>query len=132
MARVLIVEDETSLRKLAALFFKEAGHEVTSCANCTEAVAELKKQPPFDFLMDDWNNPGLGEKPNPLSGGRELLQYIKQHPEQAPHDIAIMSGNRDAAATGVILSAFEPPPPVFFKPELFATKFKTILAQLKP
>ena len=131
MARVLIVEDEKPLRSMAEYFFKAAGHEVTACADCTQAVAALKSQAhSYDLLVSDWNYPGLGENPNPKSGGRELLQYLKSHPGEAPGDIAIMSGNQDAAATGVILSALEPVPPVYSKPDLFNARFKVILDRL--
>ena len=57
MSRILLAEDDDSLRGFLARALERAGHEVTSCADGEEAVAYLDE--PWDLLLTDIVMPGL-------------------------------------------------------------------------
>lgn len=52
MRRLLIVEDDTSLRKLYEAEFREEGYEVTSVASGEEAMEEIQASPPEAVVLD--------------------------------------------------------------------------------
>ena len=51
MARILLAEDDDSLRGFLTRALEKAGHEVTGCADGEEAVAVLDEV--FDLLLTD-------------------------------------------------------------------------------
>jgi DNA-binding NtrC family response regulator len=58
--RVLIVDDEADVRDLLVEYFREAGHEVSSACDGTQAVAEITSHPTkFDFVISDLQLPGV-------------------------------------------------------------------------
>ena len=57
MSRILLAEDDDSLRGFLARALERAGHEVTSCADGEEAVTYLDE--PWDLLLTDIVMPGL-------------------------------------------------------------------------
>jgi len=52
MARVLIVDDEQSIRTSIGLFAEQAGHQVSLASNAAEALSLLRKEP-FDVVVTD-------------------------------------------------------------------------------
>src|SRR5215467_2191836 len=50
--RVLVVDDERSMRELLAIMLKQAGHDVT-VADGGEQAIELIKNEPFDLVITD-------------------------------------------------------------------------------
>ena len=50
MARVLIVDDEQSIRTSLGIFAKNAGHEVSLASDAAEALSLLDKKP-FDVVV---------------------------------------------------------------------------------
>ena len=50
--RVLVVDDERSMRELLAIMLKQAGHEVTVAEGGEQAVEAIKSEP-FDLVITD-------------------------------------------------------------------------------
>ncbi|HSV03542.1 MAG TPA: response regulator [Phenylobacterium sp.] len=57
MPRILLAEDDESLRGFLARALERAGYEVTACADGDEAAAHLDES--FDVLLTDIVMPGL-------------------------------------------------------------------------
>ena len=57
MSRILLAEDDDSLRGFLARALERAGHDVTSCADGEEAVTHLDE--PWDLLLTDIVMPGI-------------------------------------------------------------------------
>ncbi len=57
MTRILLAEDDDSLRGFLARALERAGYDVTSCADGEEAVAALDQN--YDLLLTDIVMPGL-------------------------------------------------------------------------
>ncbi len=93
MAKILLVEDEESIRKLITYDLKSAKHEVVSCANGTDAKFEGLNQP-FDCMIIDWMLPGIS--------GIELVSLFRKHNKQS---IMIMLTAKDDEED--LLEAFE-------------------------
>ena len=66
MARILIVDDESSLRNLMAMTFRNAGFEVETAPNGAEAIKLLAISERFDALLSD--------VVMPLVNGHELVR----------------------------------------------------------
>ena len=57
MSRILLAEDDDSLRGFLARALERAGHEVTACADGEDAVTYLDEQ--WDLLLTDIVMPGI-------------------------------------------------------------------------
>ena len=57
MTRILLAEDDDSLRGFLARALERAGHDVTACADGEEAVTFLDQ--PWDLLLTDIVMPGV-------------------------------------------------------------------------
>ena len=56
MNKILIVDDEESIRKVLGLFLKKQGYKVSSAEKLSETYSILKKQE-FDLILLDINLP---------------------------------------------------------------------------
>jgi DNA-binding NtrC family response regulator len=88
--RVLVVEDEESLRRVTQLRLQQAGYEVTTAADGNEALAVLARQPQ-DLILTDLRMPGMS--------GMDLLRRARQ---EYPEIVVIV-----LTAFGTIESAVE-------------------------
>ena len=68
MARILVVDDDLSLREFLTLFLRKEGHEIEVASNGERAL-ELLDQTPFELVLTDIRMPRMG--------GLELLEHIK-------------------------------------------------------
>ncbi len=57
MARILLAEDDTSLRGFLTRALERAGHEVVDCENGDDAIDALDRGP-YDLLLTDIVMPG--------------------------------------------------------------------------
>ena len=74
--RVLVVDDEPGIRKLLAFELDFLGYETVTMENADEALALLRKSPPFDLIITDVRMPGSMD-------GIDLIQsYREDRPEQ--------------------------------------------------
>ena len=77
-ARILVVDDERSMREMLAILLKREGHEVTVAENGHAAI-ELLNQRPFDLVVSDARMPDLD--------GLDVLRHARS---VNPSIIAIM------------------------------------------
>jgi signal transduction histidine kinase len=81
--RVLLVDDDDQLRRLAERMLRNAGYHVVPAASGPEALAEARRQT-FDILLTDMVMPGMS--------GRDLArELIQEHPQVR---VVFMSGYR--------------------------------------
>jgi CheY-like chemotaxis protein len=85
--RILIVEDDSDVRRLYAIGLNQRGYEVKLAANGAEAVERIEAEKP-DFILLDWLMP--------LMNGGEVLERI---------------GRNGTAVTSVIVISGQPAPP---------------------
>lgn len=75
MAKILIVDDEPSMRRILSLILLEAAHEVTEAAGVKKAL-ELLASNRFDLVITD--------KKMPDGDGFEILNYCREHEPSLP------------------------------------------------
>lgn len=96
--KVLIAEDDESLRRVLERFLRGKGHETVTAADGTTALEKLREQK-FDVALVDIVMPGLD--------GLEVLRQMRDEPE--PPEVVIMTGDgtMDTAITAVKLGAYD-------------------------
>jgi two-component system response regulator PilR (NtrC family) len=77
-ARVLVVDDERSMREFLEIFFRREGFDVSTAANVDEALIAIEADE-FDLVVSDVQMPG--------KSGLELLRAVKA---EAPETVVIM------------------------------------------
>jgi CheY-like chemotaxis protein len=89
--RILVVEDDASVRDYVAAALEGAGREldVVGAANGREAVALLGAGP-FDLVLTDLDMP--------VMNGVELVEHLRTHAPSVR--IVVMSGSSGSAAAG--------------------------------
>jgi len=81
--RVLIVDDEESMRDLLTSVLGDAGFDAVAVASGAEAVNRLGDGERFDLVLTDLRMPGMS--------GEELVRHVvRRHPEAA---VVIMTGH---------------------------------------
>lgn len=102
--RILLVEDDDSLRRAAERTLTRLGYEVTSAANGLEAIRLIEGGERWDLLLTDLIMPGLG--------GAELYQRLEERDIRMP--VIFMSGQApeviDGFAKGGGVRGFLPKP----------------------
>lgn len=98
MARILIVEDEAVLQLTFCEFLSQKGHEVSSAADYTEALAHLDETE-FDLVVTDIILAG--------KTGVDLLRTIRERELQCPVVMITGEPNVETAAEAVRLGAFD-------------------------
>jgi len=68
--RILVIDDELSVRDLLLRVLADAGHEVAAVETGEAALMKLAKQP-FDLLIVDKNLPGMS--------GLDVLRLVRTH-----------------------------------------------------
>ncbi|MDX1763610.1 MAG: response regulator, partial [bacterium] len=96
--RVLVVDDEESIRFTFKNFFKKANYTVSTASDFDEALAQLGHGD-FDLIFADILLPG--------KTGIELLQEAKQRGVSAPVIMVTGAPNVESAAKAVRLGAFD-------------------------
>lgn len=71
MAKILLAEDDQSMRDFLTLALSKAGHDVTARKDGLEALNTLKNGEEFDLLLTDIVMPGMD--------GIELAQKAGEH-----------------------------------------------------
>lgn len=94
MARILIVDDEESIRDLIKEVLSSGGHEFVLAASGAEAFEAMRKKAP-DLAIVDRNMPGMT--------GIEVVQLIRQNPKTAGMKVLMCTG---ASVTKEIDEAF--------------------------
>jgi two-component system, NtrC family, response regulator PilR len=72
--RILIVDDERSLREFLEILLRKDGHEVVIAGGGEAAIAEVERGPEFDLVLTDLMMPGIS--------GMAVLEGVKErHPD---------------------------------------------------
>ena len=67
--RILVVDDEESMRNFVACALDAAGYEVVGASNGPHALECVERHPPFDLLIVDMLMPQMeGHKPVSVDG----------------------------------------------------------------
>ena len=72
MKKIMVVDDEESLRELARAIFESEGFEVIDASSGLECLQKLEKIKP-DVILMDMMMPGMS--------GREATEKIRQNPD---------------------------------------------------
>ncbi len=109
MATVLIVDDESNLRKVLSTLLTRDGHDTIAVGSGEEAVAAIKKQP-VDIIITDMRMPGMS--------GLELLEHVKRTLPGLPVIVITAHGSVDTAVIALKNGAFDYITKPFDKDEL--------------
>ena len=108
MARILVVDDSTTMRQMVSFTLTENGHEVTEASDAGKALTEAKARR-FDLVITDVNMPGMN--------GIDLVQGLRALPECKFIPILVLTTEagaelkqkgKSAGATGWIVKPFNP------------------------
>ncbi len=99
MARILLIDDDNSLREVVRFILTEAGHDVTTAASGEEGLTLLGEDP--DLVISDIQMPGID--------GMEVLRRIREADDGAGGPPVVMltaHGTVKQAVTAMQLGAF--------------------------
>ena len=88
MKKVLILEDETSIRSFVVINLRRAGYEAIEASTGEEALEQLRESD-VDLIITDLWMPGMN--------GAELAAAIHARPELANLKIVALSADTEAA-----------------------------------
>ena len=78
MARILVVDDETSMQEFLEILLRRDGHDVVVCGSASEAILALEGDD-FELVLSDIQMPGMT--------GLELLDHVK---DAAPDTLLVL------------------------------------------
>lgn len=90
--RILIVDDEPSIRKVLLAQLRRAGYTATTADDGSSAIALLETEP-FDVIVSDLQMPGIG--------GMELLAWCKASLPGMPVILITAHGTVDSAVEAI-------------------------------
>jgi two-component system response regulator (stage 0 sporulation protein F) len=118
VSKILVVEDETSIREMLVGFLKHQGYTVSSASNGLEALEQVHKESP-EIMLLDVNMPGMN--------GIEVLQQVRKQDKQLK--IIMMSGTERPET---IKSMMGPPVVNFLTKPFPLQKLKESIAKVAP
>ncbi|MGM0557225.1 MAG: sigma-54-dependent transcriptional regulator [Myxococcota bacterium] len=95
--RILLVEDDESLREVMTFNLEDAGFQVTACPDASAALETFDPET-CDCMITDIRMPGMS--------GLELLEVILERDPQAVVVVVTAYGNKDRAVEAMRLGAF--------------------------
>ncbi len=101
MRKILVVDDESSMRFLLRMVFESEGFEVVEAHHGAAALERVKEEEP-DLVVTDLMMP--------VMSGRELIERLRADAKTAVIPILVLSSNPDAevtAADGFLRKPFE-------------------------
>jgi two-component system chemotaxis sensor kinase CheA len=81
--KVLVVDDQFTVRELQRSILEAAGYRVTTARNGREACAEIASDPEIDLVVTDVQMPEMD--------GIELLKTIRQDPRRSSLPVVILT-----------------------------------------
>ena len=96
--KILVVDDEASMRKMLEILFTGAGYQV-QCAESAESALKAMSRSPFDLILWDIRMPGLS--------GLDLLKRLRE--EDSETDVILMTAyaTTESAIEALKLGAFD-------------------------
>jgi CheY-like chemotaxis protein len=122
MAKILLIDDMTGVRKALAMLIKMGGHQVTEAEDGAIGIDTLKTQS-FDLVITDIMMPN--------KDGLEVIAHIHSMPSR-PRVLAISGGGASLPADQALLLAKTKADAVLSKPfdnALFLQTINTLLAK---
>jgi CheY-like chemotaxis protein len=104
VARILVVDDESSMRFLLRLAFETAGHQVEEATNGVVAMQAVENGPAPDLIATDFMMP--------LMNGGELIARLRGNPATADVPVILVSSSagseQKTAADAFFSKPFDP------------------------
>src|SRR4051812_23129308 len=97
LQRILVVDDEESMRHVLSVILREAGYEVTVAGDGAQAL-ELVRAQPFDVVISDVRMPKLD--------GLELLKQTHLLAPQLPFIVMSAYGSKDLSLQAMKQGAY--------------------------
>ncbi|HXK59250.1 MAG TPA: sigma-54 dependent transcriptional regulator [Acidobacteriota bacterium] len=99
MARILVVDDETSMIEFLEYMLRKDGHVVTGCLEAAEALERMTKGAPFDLIISDIRMPGVD--------GLEFLRSARSIDPDTPFIFITAHASSETAIEALKLGAFD-------------------------
>lgn len=97
-SRLLIVEDDSDIRKLLNHFLKDCADEIIEAENGAEAL-NLVKQSEFDTILSDIEMPQMN--------GLKFLAYVRSLGQMTPFVVLTAHGDHSRALEALSLGAYD-------------------------
>jgi len=97
--RILVVDDERSMREMLEIFLGREGYEVVGESSASDALAILAEDQGYDLIITDINMPGLT--------GLDLLKSVSQFDKDIPVIMITAYGSPDSAVESMKLGAVD-------------------------
>ena len=98
MQKILVVDDERSMREVLTLMLKREGYKVVS-AESAERAGELIEREAYDLLISDISMPG--------ASGIDLLRRVRENGLDMPVILITAFGSKETAIEALQLGAFD-------------------------
>ena len=123
LRRVLIVDDEPSVREMLAVALEMAGFEVSEADNASTALNQVTSSLP-DVILIDWMMPQVS--------GLELCRRLRRNPDTASIPLILLTarGEEDAKITGLEVADDYITKP--FSPRELIARLRAILRRMTP
>lgn len=118
--RILIVDDEPSIRKVLSAHLRRFGYDVEIAEDGAEAVQTLREQP-FHLVVSDLRMPQLD--------GMELLGWVRKNQPGLPVILITAHGSVDSAVEALKQGAFDYVTKPFDRDELHAVIQKALATE---
>ena len=128
-SRILIADDESSLRKVLSAALRKAGYDTVTAKDAQEALELLSASEsmetgdPFHLLISDVRMPGMD--------GMELLQQVRARYKDLPVVLLTAHGTVDMAVQALKYGAFDFVTKPYDREELLAVIRKSLAQQAK-
>jgi DNA-binding NtrC family response regulator len=98
--KILIVDDETNLRKTLATILRGRGYSISEASDGSEALELLRDATP-DLVFTDWKMPEIG--------GEEVLRHMRRDPRLSAIPVIVITafGSSHSAIEAVRLGAYD-------------------------
>lgn len=119
--RFLVVDDFSTMRRMVRVVLNELGYDNVTEAEDGDSALPILKQGCIDFLVTDWNMPGMQ--------GLELLKAVRADPKLAKLPVLLVTAEAkrdqivEAAQAGVSGYVLKP-----FTAQTLKSKIEKILA----
>ncbi len=98
MEKILVVDDEPSLRDVLNIMLKKAGYATSTAADGEEALAQVNKEI-YDLVITDLKMPGMG--------GMEVLKAVKSASPETVVLVVTAFGSAESAVEAMKLGAYD-------------------------
>jgi two-component system response regulator PilR (NtrC family) len=98
LARILIVDDETSMQEFLQILLQRDGHDTSACGSASEALVALSSDD-WDLVISDVRMPGMS--------GLELLDQVRQLAPETTVILITAHGTTESAVEAMKHGAYD-------------------------